>query len=90
MAVDVNTAADGIRLGRLDRPVTIALSLSRIDLEPGSYVLDVGVYESDWAYVYDYWPGAGSLEVRGGGKGFGPERRWRVGSAVELERERVR
>lgn len=78
MVIDVNTAADGVRLGRVTEPVSVALRLDRIDLEPGSYRLDVGVYERDWTYVYDYRPQAQSLTVHGSGKGFGPSRRWEL------------
>jgi lipopolysaccharide transport system ATP-binding protein len=59
------------------RPLTVVLLLDRLDLEPGSYRVDVGVYERDWAYVYDYHWQAYPLElVGGGGSGFGPRRRW--------------
>jgi lipopolysaccharide transport system ATP-binding protein len=76
MPVDVNTAADGVRIGRLDRRTTVALLLDRLDLPPGNYRLDVGVYEAEWSYVYDYHWQAYPLEVRGGGGGFGPARKW--------------
>ena len=39
---------------------------------------NVGVYERDWAYVYDYRRHAQSLTVHGSGKGFGPSRRWEL------------
>jgi lipopolysaccharide transport system ATP-binding protein len=78
MVIDVNTAADGVRLGRLTGPTSVALRLDRVDLEPGSYRLDVGVYERDWAYIYDYRPRVQSLSVQGAGKGFGPARRWEL------------
>jgi len=78
MVIDVNTAADGVRLGRIAGPTSVALRLDRIDVEPGSYHLDVGVYERDWAYVYDYRRHAQSLTVHGSGKGFGPSRRWEL------------
>ncbi|HLX18947.1 MAG TPA: ABC transporter ATP-binding protein [Gaiellaceae bacterium] len=78
MVIDVNTAADGVRLGRVDRPTSVALRLDRIDVEPGSYHLDVGVYERDWAYVYDYRRHVQALTVHGSGKGFGPSRRWEL------------
>jgi lipopolysaccharide transport system ATP-binding protein len=76
MPVDVNTAADGVRLGRLERHTTVALVLDRLDLPPGTYRLDVGVYEAEWSHVYDYHWQAYPLEVRGGGSGFGPGRTW--------------
>ena len=65
-------------LGRLDRPIALSLRLDRLDLEPGSYRFDVGVYERDWTYVYDYHWQAYPLEVAGGGQGFGPSRKWEL------------
>jgi hypothetical protein len=81
MVFDVNTAADGVSLGRIDRRTTVALQLERLDAEPGAYRFDVGVYERDWAYVYDYHWQAYALDVVGGGGGFGPERRWRAAAS---------
>ena len=78
MVLDVNTAADGVRLGRVDRPTTVSLELLRVDVESGAYLFDVGVYERDWAYVYDYRRQAHPLQVQGAGKGFGPPRRWEL------------
>jgi lipopolysaccharide transport system ATP-binding protein len=77
--LDVTTDADGVRLGRVDRPQTVTLTLDRLDLEPGSYRFDVGVYERNWAYVYDYHWHAYPLEIVSAGGGFGPSRRWSTG-----------
>lgn len=32
----------------------VSLRLERLDLMGGDYFVDVGVYETDWAYAYDY------------------------------------
>src|SRR2546421_7875254 len=78
--LDVSTRGDGAGLGRLDRRATVRLSLDHLDVEPGSYYFDVGVYERDWAYVYDYQWQAHRLDVGGAGRGsFGPARRWYYG-----------
>ena len=76
--LDLSTAADGISLGRVDEPSTVALWLDRLDIEPGLYRFDVGVYERNWSYVYDYHWQAYPLELKGRGPGgtFGPPRRW--------------
>jgi lipopolysaccharide transport system ATP-binding protein len=75
--LDVSTEADGSRLGRLDGPRTITLTLERLDVPPGSYRFDVGVYERAWDYVYDYHWHAYPLEVVAAGSGtYGPARRW--------------
>ena len=74
--LNLSTEGDAIRLGTLAAPRTIALTVDRLDVEPGSYRFDVGVYERDWSYVYDYHWQAYPLEVRRVGSGFGPSRRW--------------
>lgn len=33
---------------------SVALNFERLDLNGGSYHIDVGVYRHDWAYAYDY------------------------------------
>lgn len=75
--LDVSTEGDGARLGVLDRPRTVTLTLDRLDVAPGEYRFDVGVYERSWEYVYDYHWHAYPLEVvaKSGGS-YGPARRW--------------
>jgi lipopolysaccharide transport system ATP-binding protein len=74
---DVSTVGDGVQLGRLDGRATVRLSLQHVDLEPGAYYFDVGVYERDWSYVYDYRWQAHRILVRStSAGGFGPARRW--------------
>ena len=76
LMADLNTEGDRVRLGRIDRPTTVTLTFDRLDVPPGSYYVDVGVYEHEWTYVYDYhWQGY-TLEFVGGGDGFGPAHRW--------------
>ena len=77
--LDVSTAGDRMLLGRIDAPTTVRLRLDYLGLEPGSYYLDVGVYERDWTYVYDFQPQACSLHVRSAtGGSFGPPREWSI------------
>jgi hypothetical protein len=75
--LDVTTEGDRIHLGRVGEPTTIELWFERLDVEPGLYRFDVGVYEHDWSVVYDYHWQAYPLEVVGP-SGFGPGRSWRV------------
>jgi lipopolysaccharide transport system ATP-binding protein len=72
--LEVSTEADAVRLGRVGEPQTVVLELDRLDLPPGSYRFDVGVFERGWAYVYDYRWHAYPLEVSGAP---GPHR-WRT------------
>jgi lipopolysaccharide transport system ATP-binding protein len=68
-----------LRLGRVDGPRAITLTLDRVDLKPGEYVLDIGVYPSDWAFAYDYHSHAYPLLVTGEAGGDGvlrPPHRW--------------
>jgi lipopolysaccharide transport system ATP-binding protein len=78
--LDVSTAGDRMLLGRIDAPTTVRLRLDHLGLEPGSYYLDAGVYERDWAYVYDFQSKVCPLHVRSGSGGsFGPPREWSIG-----------
>jgi lipopolysaccharide transport system ATP-binding protein len=73
------SSVGGLRLGTLDGPVELALTLDRLDLRPGDYVLDVGVYASDWTFAYDFHAHAYPLRVTGepGGEGvLRPPYRW--------------
>jgi lipopolysaccharide transport system ATP-binding protein len=78
---DSSTAADGVRLGIVTDAVTVELEFERLDLLPGEYLFDVGVYRSDWAFAFDFHWQAYPLRV-GGGTGekgvFRPPHRWEV------------
>jgi lipopolysaccharide transport system ATP-binding protein len=76
--LDVNTQGDGVTLEKLAGPTRVALCLEPLDLEPGAYRVDVGVYEARWSYVYDYHWQAYELEVHADRDAPGPPRRWIV------------
>lgn len=61
---DLNTGEQG-SVGRLSGRGTIRLSLERLDLAGGRYILDVGIFGSDWESTYDYLWQAFPLEVSG-------------------------
>jgi lipopolysaccharide transport system ATP-binding protein len=83
LCYDGSTEADGLIVGDVERPLAVELSFPHLDLLPGEYVLDLGVYEASWAFAYDYHWHAYGLTVVGGGvpdKGvFRPPHAWTIG-----------
>jgi homopolymeric O-antigen transport system ATP-binding protein len=75
--LDVSTEGDAVALGRVESPRTIVLDLEGLELPPGSYRFDIGVFERSWAYIYDYRWHAYPLEVLGAEREGG--RRWSLG-----------
>lgn len=51
---DANTATIERSLPLIQGQGQIKLHLNRLDLSGGKYFVDVGVYENNWAYAYDY------------------------------------
>lgn len=81
IAYEASTEADGVRLG--PGSAYVSLVYDRLDLLPGEYTLDVGIYRSDWEYAYDFHWQAYGLRVGGpGGENgvFRPPHRWEVGA----------
>jgi lipopolysaccharide transport system ATP-binding protein len=81
---DTNTAGAGHRLPTVHGPGQISFHIERLDLIGGQYYVDVGVYEREWAYAYDYHWHAYPLVVRptGGEKGIlHPPHRWEMEAA---------
>jgi len=78
---DLNTESDGHPVGPLQKDGTLRLTLDRLDLAGGAYLLDVGVYESTWVRPYDYRWQAVSIEVCGDDVPgpLGPPHRWSLG-----------
>jgi lipopolysaccharide transport system ATP-binding protein len=84
----INTAMGGLTLPTLQGRGRIALHLERLDLVGGQYYVDVGVYEQNWAYAYDYHWHVYPLIIRptGGEKGIlRPPHRWEVGEVSALQ-----
>ncbi len=50
--LDTNTS--GLGMPDIERTATISVHIDRVELAGGDYFLDLGVYEQDWACVYDY------------------------------------
>jgi lipopolysaccharide transport system ATP-binding protein len=84
---DTSTYLAGHRLPTVHGPGQITFHIERLDLIGGQYYVDVGVYEREWAYAYDYHWHVYPLVVRptGGEKGIlHPPHRWEVGAVSML------
>jgi lipopolysaccharide transport system ATP-binding protein len=78
---DTSTKNASLTLPTLEGEGFINFQFDRLDLIGQQYYIDVGVYEQDWAYAYDYHWHAYPLLVRstGGEKGIlHPPHRWRL------------
>lgn len=61
---DTCTESTGPRLPTIHGPGQITVQLDRLDLIGGQYYVDVGIYEQEWAYAYDYHWHAYPLAIR--------------------------
>jgi hypothetical protein len=81
-----NTEIDGFLPERLDGPATVRVTLPRLDLGSGAYLVDVAVH-SRRETPYDYWRGACRFQVDSPDRDAGlyrPERRWTFAGAVSV------
>jgi len=51
---DTSTAATGVITPTVQDRGHIMIHIERLDLNGGHYYVDIGIYERDWAYTYDY------------------------------------
>jgi lipopolysaccharide transport system ATP-binding protein len=67
ICMDVNTQADGVEVGPVGPggALRVALALDDVELAPGTYFVDIGVFPADWKHSYDYHWRAHRLRVRG-------------------------
>jgi lipopolysaccharide transport system ATP-binding protein len=85
---DTSTAAAGLTLPTIQGHGQIVLQFERLDLNAGLYYIDVGVYEGDWAYAYDYHWHVYPLSIRSANGEQGvlrPPHRWEVSGVPELQ-----
>jgi lipopolysaccharide transport system ATP-binding protein len=78
---DSNTEVDGVSLGSLGAPTRVTLNYERLDLLPGDYTFEVGIYAAEWRYAYDVHMQAYDISVIGRREGHGvfrPPHRWRI------------
>jgi lipopolysaccharide transport system ATP-binding protein len=81
---DTSTAVANLTLPTIQGQGRILLQLDRLDLNGGSYYVDVGVYEREWAYAYDYHWHVYPLHIQrnGGDKGIlRPPHHWELTDA---------
>lgn len=64
LCIDTNTAAQGLKLPVIEQSGRIVLHIERLDLAGGRYFVDVGIYEQEWTYGYDYHWHVYPLEIR--------------------------
>jgi lipopolysaccharide transport system ATP-binding protein len=58
-----DTATAGVTLPSIDGTGSLLLHIERLDLAGEDYYIDVGAYEHEWAYAYDYQRRAYMLTV---------------------------
>jgi lipopolysaccharide transport system ATP-binding protein len=80
LCFDMSSVHDAVSLGPLKEEQQVRLELHRLDLTPGEYTLEIGVYSPDYSVAYDVHSGAYRFEVIGPrAKGvLNPPRTWRV------------
>jgi lipopolysaccharide transport system ATP-binding protein len=82
MCCEASTDADGVVLEDLGGELLVTFRWEDPELRPGDYVVDVGVYETGWAFAYDYHWHVHRLTVLGENRSqaiFQPRnRRWIV------------
>ena len=75
-----NTEIDGLAAGRFDAAARVRVTLTRCDLGPGTYLVDVAIHARNGT-PYDYWRGACRFRVdspRTEAGVWAPERSWAV------------
>lgn len=78
---DTNTASEGVLVLEIAGERRFTLLFERLDLIPGEYFVDVGVYEHAWTHAYDYHWHVYPLHVLGSSSDSGifrPPHRWQV------------
>lgn len=79
---DTNTENMRLSLPVVQDKGQIRLHLDRLDLSGGEYFVNVGIYEHDWTYTYDYHWHVYPLLIRSAVSEksiLSPPRRWEVG-----------
>jgi lipopolysaccharide transport system ATP-binding protein len=78
---DTSTAAASFILPTIEGDGQLCLNIERLDLTGGKYYVDVGIYEQNWAYAYDYHWHVYPLIINGPNSGKGvlhPPQHWQL------------
>jgi lipopolysaccharide transport system ATP-binding protein len=78
---DATTATAGLDLDGLRNSAELRLHYEQLDLEPGEYAVEVGMWASDWLFAYDLHQRAYPLRISGDTQGEGLVRtrhRWEI------------
>jgi lipopolysaccharide transport system ATP-binding protein len=79
---EASTDLDEVDLGEVQGEKIVSFRWDGLELRPGEYVVDVGVYEAEWSFAYDYHWHAYPLQVHGDNRSQAifrpPRRRWSV------------
>ncbi|MGY1659599.1 ABC transporter ATP-binding protein [Geodermatophilus sp. SYSU D00705] len=80
LCFDFATLYDRVFVGPVEGKQTVQLTLHRVDLAPGTYWMEVGVYGADFKTAHDVHSGAYHFEVPGrASRGvLNPPRQWQV------------
>lgn len=100
VGVTVRRLSDGVKvvdenaeIGSVSEQRAIRLDIERLELVPGRYAVDLGVYPTDWSLAYDYHWGAYPLEVTGADPGaeglIRPPMRWVADATLAGTRDRT-
>jgi lipopolysaccharide transport system ATP-binding protein len=87
---DFSTARSALSLSAVEGPGRLVLSLNRLDLSGGRYVIDVGCYSQDGAYTYDFHATACPLTIQGGSASeaiFNAPSTWEFNGEAVAQRE---
>jgi lipopolysaccharide transport system ATP-binding protein len=79
--VDLNSLIDGVAIPPTGSGVSVQLDMDRLDLVPGEYFVNVGLYHPNWDYAFDYHWAAYPLQIVGVVKPPGvvaPPRQWLI------------
>jgi homopolymeric O-antigen transport system ATP-binding protein len=88
---DTNSSNEGVVVVEIAGERRFTLQFDRLDLIPGEYFVDIGVYESEWRHAYDYHWHVYPLRVLGSssdGGVFRPPHHWKVDSPVPIRTPR--